>query len=435
MSDGIDVLHEKRKSKAKSNKKADTRHTLTPQELASFIRSELGIELRYNTILQRVEYKFALETTWHQWADTQDTWLLKVRGAATHKDLANLQILQKAVEFEARCSPTNPIRNYLQSCPMDWSEWAKANGHVVDGTAMSPGFLLAQYIDSDMEKTVLASIFDAWLVGCAMHGYSPERNDWSGATICPILVGPQGCNKSNFTKWLGTAAGIEYYDESVIDADSKDARIALSKVWIWAADEFSGTIRKRGSEAVKNFLTRKTINERPSYGRVAIWMPRLASFIGSCNQDMPLQDTTGNRRFAVVYLKGVRLNELKSVLPVDRLWGAAMWLWQKLNVTPALDEYAQETVNHVNASALDVHPWTEILLKRLEFGNGHECTAQDILQDILGIYPADQTQSQKRILHDIFRSPAFAECEVSSVFVWRNGKSLRVWRGCKIKTF
>jgi predicted P-loop ATPase len=433
MSDGIDVLHEKRKSKAKANKKAGVSATMTPEQLAAFIRSELGIELRYNTILQRVEYKFALETTWHQWADTQDTWLLKVRGAATHKDLANLQILQKAVEFEARCTQVNPIREYLRNCPTDWPEWAQANGHEIDGTAMSPGFLLAQYIESDMEKTVLASIFDAWLVGCAMHGYSPERNDWSGATICPILVGPQGCNKSNFTKWLGTAAGIEYYDESVIDADSKDARIALSKVWIWAADEFSGTIRKRGSEAVKNFLTRKTINERPSYGRVAIWMPRLASFIGSCNQDMPLQDTTGNRRFAVVNLRNVRLGELKAVLPLDRLWGAAMWLWQKMGATPALDEYAQETVNLVNEDATDEHVWTDILKTRLAFGHDFCCTAQEILTNILGIYPDAQTQKHKQDLHNIFRLPYFAAHNIAAKMVRKDGKVVRVWQGCRLK--
>ncbi len=433
MSDGIDVLHEKRKSKAKVNKKKDTRETLPPHEIASFIRGELNIQLRYNTILQRIEFRHWPEL-WQQWTDTQDTWLLKVRGAATHKDLANLQILQKAVEFEARSFPTNPIHDYLQSCPTDWPEWARANGHTVGGVEMTPGFLLAQFIDSDMDKSVLASIFDAWLVGCVMHGYAPERNPWSGATICPILVGPQGCNKSNFTKWLGTAAGMEYYDESVIDADSKDARIALSKVWIWAADEFSGTVRKRGSEAVKNFLTRKTINERPAYGRAALWMPRLASFIGSCNQDMPLQDTTGNRRFAVIYLQRVRLDDLKAVLPIDRLWGAAMWLWKVMGLTPALDVDAQETVNQVNADATDEHVWTDILRNRLEFGHDFCCTAQEILTNILGIYPDAQTQKHKQDLANIFRLPYFQTRGVTNKVMRQNDKVLRVWRGCRIKS-
>lgn len=432
MSDGIDVLHEKRKSKAKANKKAATRDTLPPSEIAAFIRSELGLELRFNTILQRIEYKFALETTWHQWTDTQDTWLLKVRGAATHNDLANLKLLQKTVEFEARSFPINPIRDYLQHCPQDWPQWARDNGFTIDNVAMTPGYLLAHFIDSDMDKSTIASVLDAWLVGCAMHGWSPETNSWSGATICPILIGPQGCNKSNFTKWLGTAAGIEYYDESVIDADSKDARVALSKVWIWAADEFSGTIKRRGAETVKNFLTRKTINERPAYGRFALWMPRLTSFIGSCNQEMPLQDTTGNRRFAVIYLKRVRLDELKALLPIERLWGAALWLWKVMGVTPALDEIAQEDVNQTNASALDVHPWTEVLLERLHFGENYECTTQDILQNIIGIYPCDQTLHDKRVLHEIFRSPAFFNRNICNRVVKRERQSVRVWRGCKI---
>lgn len=432
MSDTIDVLHDQRKSKAKTNKKLDTRETLPPHEIASFIRGELQIELRYNTILQRIEFRYWTEP-WQQWTDTQDTWLLKVRGAATHKDLANLPLLQKAVEFEARCFPTNPIRDYLQKCPTDWPQWAKQNGHVVGSVEMTPGFLIAQFIDTDMDKSTLAAIFDAWLVGCVMHGYAPERNEWSGATICPILVGPQGCNKSNFTKWLGTAAGMEYYDESVIDADSKDARIALSKVWIWAADEFSGTVRKRGSEAVKNFLTRKTINERPAYGRAAIWMPRLASFIGSCNQDMPLQDTTGNRRFAVIYLKRVNLDDLKTVLPIDRLWGAAMWLWQNMGLTPALDQIAQDEVIRSNADALDLHPWAEVLSTRLEFGANFHCTAQEILLDILAISPNEQTQKTKQILHDIFRSPDFSCHNVRSVRIRENGKQIRIWQGCRVK--
>lgn len=432
MSDGIDVLHEKRKSKAKSNKKNGEKQVLSPQEIASFIRNELGLELRYNTILQRIEYKMFGEG-WRQWTDTQDTWLLKVRGNATHTDLINLPLLSKAVDFEAHQFPVNPIQDYLRSCPTDWPEWAQANGLGINGTAMSPGFVLAQYIDTDMDKGTLASIFDAWLVGCVLHGWSPERNEWSGATICPILVGPQGCNKSNFTKWLGSAAGMEYYDESVIDAENKDARIALAKVWIWAADEFSGTIKRRGAEAVKNFLTRKTINERPAYGKRVVWMPRLASFIGSCNQDMPLQDTTGNRRFAVVYLNRVRLDELKAVLPIDRLWGAAVWLWKVMGQTPALDEIAQDDVNRVNDEATDKPIWTDILLDRLEFGPDFYCTAQEILLDILAISPNEQTQRHKQILHDLFRLAAFSSQGVTSRVIKCNRKTVRVWQGCRIK--
>ncbi len=149
---------------------------------------------------------------------------------------------------------------------------------------------------------------------------------------------------------------------------------------------------------------------------------------------MPLQDTTGNRRFAVIYLQRVRLDDLKAVLPIDRLWGAAMWLWKVMGLTPALDVDAQETVNQVNADATDEHVWTDILRNRLEFGHDFCCTAQEILTNILGIYPDAQTQKHKQDLANIFRLPYFQTRGVTNKVMRQNDKVLRVWRGCRIKS-
>jgi hypothetical protein len=433
MSDEPVVLHDQRKRKTKSDKKQSEQDALSGEQIASFIRSEIGCEFRYNSILQRIEYRKALEQSWYQWTDAQDSLLMNVRSAGAHKDLRNLALLQRAVSYEAYKTTVNPVREYLARCPPDWTTWVLNNGLLnSNGLPASPGDIIASHIETDMDKQAVAAIFDAWLVGCVMHGYNPEANEWAGATICPVLVGPQGRDKSNFTKWIGTAAGVEYYDESVIDVDSKDSQIGLARTWIWAADEFSGTLKKRGAESVKNFLTRKTINLRLPYQRTAVTLPRLASFIASCNQEMPLQDTTGNRRYAVIKLERVRLADLKAALPLERLWGGAMHLWKSLHMTPALSFDARATVEAFNDLSTAVHPWTDQLLSKLEFHPDYKTTISEILTDVFCLGFDRHELRHKTLVWSILRSSAFNRYLIENKLHKENGKVFRVIKGCRV---
>lgn len=396
-----------------------------------WILQTLKIDVRFNIISQRQEFNDG--KGWHNWTDQHDLLWHKVRSAGfEHKDFHNEKLIGQAITKRAYENQVNPIREYLLSCPHDWTTWILDNTLLVDGLPPSPGRLIAEYIDSPMDKRVIAEVFDAWLVGCAHHALDPENNQWAGATICPILVGPQGCNKSRFTSWVGQAAGKEYYNESIISADNTDARIALATTWIWAADEFSGTMIKSKSETIKNFLSRKSITERLPYAKRVQTRPRLASLIGTDNEAHPLRDMTGNRRFAVIHIERVRLEELQNVLPLDRLWGGACYLIQTLKQTPMVSRNAQNVINAVNENAVERHAWTEILLEKLKFDELGECTSLEIFQSILGVCVADLSEDKTRKLGQILKSLEFKNLGVKQEYRKLKGKSARVWVGCKI---
>jgi predicted P-loop ATPase len=395
-----------------------------------WILKTLKIQVRYNTILQRQEFHSG--AGWRPWTDEQDLLWHRIRSEFEHKDFQNEKLISQAITKEAYRNKVNPIKEYLASCPHDWTTWTLDNTLLIDGLPPSPGLLIAEYIDSPMDKKTIAEIFNSWLVGCAMHGYEPENNDWAGSTICPILTGPQGCNKSRFTAWIGQAAGREYYNESIIDADNKDNRIALATTWIWAADEFSGTMIKSKSETIKNFLSRKSITERLPFGKRPQTMPRVASLIGTDNEPRPLRDTTGNRRFAVIPITRVRLEEMQAMLPLDRLWGGAMWLWKNQKHTPTIRRDAQKTINDENENAVERGAWAEILLEKLKFDENGECTSSEIFKSILGVCPADFTDEKTRKLGQILNSIQFESLGVKQAWRKHNKKSVRVWIGCKI---
>lgn len=414
---------------AKKQKKIKKDSQLTLEAYTYAILQVLQIDMRFNTILQRTEYTSGRE--WEPWTDAHKLRWLEVQAAHEHPDLKNKNKILEAIYKEAHQNPINPVREYLLNCPDDWITWTLDNNILIDGLVCSPGRLMAEYIDSPIEKKIIADVFDAWLAGCALHGLNPEHNEWSGATICPILVGPQGCGKSRFTAWVGQAAGKEYYNESIIDADDKDNRISLAKTWIWAADEFSGTMKKSKSEKIKNFLSRKEITERLPYAEHTQTRPRLASLIGTDNEAEPLRDKTGNRRFAVIPIENIRLQELQKILPLERLWGGARYLL-KIGQTPIVSRLSQGAIASLNNEATEVHPWTELLKKRLKFDEFGFCTFPEVLSSILGVCDADMTIAKSRELGQILRSSEFKSLGVSIGQKKVNGKMSKVLTGCKI---
>jgi predicted P-loop ATPase len=188
---------------------------------------------------------------------------------------------------------------------------------------------------------------------------------------------------------------------------------------------------KSKSETIKNFLSRKIITERLPYAKRVQTLPRLASLIGTDNEARPLRDTTGNRRFAVIPVERIRLDELQNVLPLDRLWGGVPYLLY-LNQTPVVQGNAQIIINDVNEDAVEHDQWSEILLEKLVFDEFGKCTSSEIFSSVLGVCIADQDQTKKRRLGQILNSVEFRKLGVFPSSEWLENKKRRIWKGCKI---
>ena len=137
----------------------------------------------------------------------------------------------------------------------------------------------------------------------------------------PILIGPQGVGKSTFLKILG----MEWYNDSLVNVEGKDACELIQGSWILEMGELS-SLRKSELNLVKNFLSRTDDIFRASYGRRAQKYPRRCAFFGTANDTNFLRDETGNRRFWPIDcfihspIKSI-FNNLKDEL--DQIWAEA----------------------------------------------------------------------------------------------------------------
>jgi len=116
---------------------------------------------------------------------------------------------------------------------------------------------------------------------------------------CLVLQGDQGIGKSTFISvmagnWLGSLS---------LSAGAKEQCETLTASWIVEIPELKG-MRQADTDAIKDLISRQSDDYRAAYARKRTKNPRHCIFIASTNDNNFLKDTTGNRRFWVVPIKG-----------------------------------------------------------------------------------------------------------------------------------
>jgi putative DNA primase/helicase len=98
--------------------------------------------------------------------------------------------------------------------------------------------------------------------------------------------------------------------------------MGIIRNWLVELPELSSLKRTADLEQVKAFLTQQTDAMRLPYGKSVRVYPRRSLFIGTTNDDQPLVDTTGNRRFWIVTVNKIDFDRL--VRDRDQLWAEAV---------------------------------------------------------------------------------------------------------------
>lgn len=216
---------------------------------------------------------------------------------------------RKSITVAANVNRYHPIRAYLQSIDYDGGDHIAAlAGHFED------------------KEAVFMTWLERWLIGAVARVMEPTHGRYT-QNFMLVLDGPQGIGKSYLAEWLCPLN--RYFIEAPINPDDKDSRINLASYWIWEAGELGSVTRRADREAFKQFITIKTIKERPPYGHLPIEKPATVSFIGTVNDagDGFLSDPTGNRRFAVATLN--RINwAYPHAVDVNQVWAQAYTLYQ-----------------------------------------------------------------------------------------------------------
>ena len=161
--------------------------------------------------------------------------------------------------------------------------------------------------------------FKKWLVRCVKCATSPGYFNKQAF----ILVSPkQNDGKSTFCRFLCPPALSDYIAEDI--TNDKDARILLCRNFLINLDELA-VLSKQEINSLKAYFSKTQINERLPYDRTNSIIPRIASFIGSTNQDEFLSDETGSVRWLCFAIDGINWNYKKEI-DINRVWAQALYL-------------------------------------------------------------------------------------------------------------
>ncbi len=140
-----------------------------------------------------------------------------------------------------------------------------------------------------------------WLLGMVAHWMG--RSALTGNALVPLLIGRQGCGKSSFCRILLPPELRDYYNDRISFKNDTDLNLGLTSFALINIDEFD-KVTQRQQVLLKYLLSTADVKFRPPYGKAMKQYRRYASFIGTTNEQKPLTDPTGSRRFVCAEVTG-----------------------------------------------------------------------------------------------------------------------------------
>ena len=179
----------------------------------------------------------------------------------------------------------DPVNDYLEHLP----QW--------DGKDRVTA--LAERVPTDWEDWT--HLFHVWMR--SMVAMWLGKGQLTGNALVPLLIGRQGCGKSSFCRILLPRDLQEYYNDRINFKNEQDLNLGLSSFGLINLDEFD-KITQRQQIVLKYLVSTADLKYRPPYGKAYTTNRRYASFIGTTNEQTPLTDPTGSRRFVCVSING-----------------------------------------------------------------------------------------------------------------------------------
>ena len=179
----------------------------------------------------------------------------------------------------------DPVNDYLEHLP----QW--------DGKDRITA--LAERVPTEWEDWTY--LFHIWMR--SMVAMWLGKGQLTGNALVPLLIGRQGCGKSSFCRILLPRDLQEYYNDRINFKNEQDLNLGLSSFGLINLDEFD-KITKRQQIVLKYLVSTADLKYRPPYGKAYTTNRRYASFIGTTNEQTPLTDPTGSRRFICVSING-----------------------------------------------------------------------------------------------------------------------------------
>ena len=200
----------------------------------------------------------------------------------------------------------DPIKSYLLGLP----KWDGKN-YVSELFSRIPGLT--------SEQLAWCAI---WLRSAVAHWLQMDL--LHGNEVVPVLIGQQGCGKSTFANRLLPEHLRQYFLDHINFGNKFDSEMALTHNLYVNIDEFANMGPSQQGK-LKQTLSKVKVNGRPIFGKAQADRPRYASFLATTNDEHPLCDPTGSRRYICIHIPAGHYIDNVSVIYYDQLYAQVMY--------------------------------------------------------------------------------------------------------------
>ena len=250
----------------------------------------------------------------------------------------------------------NPIGQFLASLP----KWDGQN-HIAKLFSRIPGITTEQL-----------AYLTTWFLSTVAHWR--QMDTLHGNECVPTLIGDQGCGKTTFYKRLLPPELRQYFLDHLNLSNKFDKEMALTNNLIVCLDELEA-IRPSQQAALKQTLSKSKVNGRPIYGAAQEDRLRFASFVATTNNQQPLQDETGSRRYICISVPQGELIDNAGEIDYQQLYAQAVYELDEAK-TPFWfnnDEVARiQELNHAFMVQKDMKEMVESTFRKPEKGEKAE---------------------------------------------------------------
>ena len=258
-------------------------------------------EFRKNVISNKLEVRERHEGAAFQplTIEAENSIILRAR-----KELDEVKALKTLVTEQIHSNQValfDPIAEWLNALPA-WD----GTDRVADLFSRLPGI--------SAEQVYWLSI---WLRSAVAHWL--KLDTIHGNESVPTLIGDQGCGKTVFCRRLLPEQLREYFLDHLNLSNRFDRDMAFTNNLFVVLDELD-QIKAGQQAALKQSLSKNTVNGRPIFGRAQEDRHRYASFLATTNNPRPLNDPTGSRRFICVRIPSGALIDNETPIDYEQLY-------------------------------------------------------------------------------------------------------------------
>lgn len=317
------------------------------------IKDRIAIDEFRNNMIKRKRFKWDKQDR-YLWADTDEA---HIRRYLERKyGITGQNKVRDAIDIIGAENVFHPVRDYLNN--LHWDGVSRIDTLLIDymGAEDTP------YVRAVMRKTLVAAVNRVMEPGCKFD-------------YMLSLQGAQGIRKSSFWAALGGQWYNKNFTFSMIG--KKEAVEQLQGSWINEVGELAGLSRAEDN-AVKNFMDNTRDEMRPAYGRYKMEYLRQGIFVGSFNDETPLRDQTGGRRYWPVRVVGARKwEEFKEIIP--QIWAEAHYLYW-VGEPLYLDEQLEKEANAIQSEFTEKDVRLPDLIRYLDMKVPENWASMDIWQ-------------------------------------------------------